>query len=102
MTTTNFAIPSPHDQASYLPPDTMASERLVIAGLSLTFLVSFVQYCFQRNDVVRLAPVVLLIAITVLVLLTSIREKRRRLLTAAIRPTSLVILAAVKSLRLFS
>ncbi len=95
MTTTGLAIPFTDDQASPLPRHRVAGNKLVTGVLTLTFLLSFLQYCLERNDVVRLVPVALLIASAFLFFLMCSREKRNTVLTAILRPATLAIIAAV-------
>jgi hypothetical protein len=74
---------------------SIASNRLAQIALTVTLLVAFLQYCFERTDLVRLVPVSLLISAAFLLLLTSPPKERRTLLASVIRPSALAIMAAV-------
>jgi O-Antigen ligase len=95
MTTANGAVPYLGDYASPVTSYRTASDRVAVGALSLTFLLSFLQFCLERNDAVRLAPVLLLSVVAIFLLFSSGREKRRMLLTAAIRPSTILLIAAV-------
>ncbi len=60
---------------------------------TLVFLFSFLQYCLQRVDVVRLIPMALLLAGTFLFLLFCSRRQRRDLFAQLARPAVLMIVA---------
>jgi hypothetical protein len=72
-----------------------ASEKLAIGMVAVTFLVSYLQFCFERNDVVRLAPVVLLCAAAFCFLLVCPREIRREALLSVFQPSTWAVIAAV-------
>lgn len=95
MTTAQIALQSAGDQASFAARRWEAIDRVGIGGLSVSFFFSFVQYCLERGDVIRLLPIVLLIGSAVLLLLMSAREKRRKLLAAAFGPTTVMLISAV-------
>jgi hypothetical protein len=63
--------------------------------LTLALLISFLQYCFERNDLVRLLPIVLLTAATLLLLLVSPRAQRRNMFLAVARPSTVALIAIV-------
>jgi hypothetical protein len=94
MTTANSAIHATAGPPFYLTRRWETSAQVAIGGLSVSFFLSFVQYCLQRSDVVRLVPIVLTIATAMLLLLMSAREKRRKLLMDAFRPATLMFLVA--------
>jgi hypothetical protein len=95
MTTPYLAIPSTDDPLCFLRKPWEASDRIAIGGLSVTFFLSFTQYCLERGDAIRLLPILLLIVSAVLVILMSARKKRRMLLAAAFRPTTVMLISAV-------
>jgi hypothetical protein len=102
MTTSGMAIPVSSDRSWSRADQTYASNRLAVAVLTMTFLLSFLQYCFERNDVVRLVPVALLIGGSILFLLTCSRERRRSALLTLVRPGTLALIAVVSIPPLFS
>ena len=95
MTTTGLAFPFAVERASSRSKHRIVSEKLGIVVLTLAFLLSFLQYCFERSDVVRLAPVALLCAGAFLFLLVGSRETRRAALMAVFRPATWAIIAGV-------
>jgi hypothetical protein len=95
MTTTSVAFPLANDRESSLTKGSVASNRLAMGVLTLTLLLSFLQYCFERSDVTRLVPVSLLITGAALLLVTSSREKRRSFLEAVVHPSTAAIIVAV-------
>src|SRR5882672_9939 len=95
MTATTLTPSWTHDRAPSLPNTRAASERIAIGFLTISLLISYLQYCFERSDLVRLVPVVVLMAGAFLCLLTSQREKRHEILMAVVRPTTLALIALV-------
>jgi hypothetical protein len=95
MTTTNSVFHSTDDPSSFLLKPWEACDRVAIAGLSVTFFLSFAQFSLERGDAIRLLPVLLLIGSAVLLLLMSMRGKRRMLLAAAFRPVTVMLISAV-------
>jgi hypothetical protein len=77
------------------PRTRAASERVAIGFLSVSLLISYLQYCFERSDLIRLVPVVLLMAGSFLCLLICPREKRNAILRAVVRPALLASIALV-------
>jgi len=71
------------------------SDKLAIAVLALVFFLSFLQFCFERSDVVRLIPVSALLAGATVVLLVRPRETVRAILTSAVRPTTVLTISVV-------
>jgi hypothetical protein len=72
-----------------------AVEKIAIGFLTLSLLFSFLQYCFERNDLVRLVPIVFLLAGAFLCLLISPRIERRALLMSVFQPWTLAMIAIV-------
>jgi hypothetical protein len=56
---------------------------------------SYLQYCLERSDVVRLVPIAVLLTGTFLFLVACPRERRREIFTDATRPATLGMFAAV-------
>jgi O-antigen ligase/polysaccharide polymerase Wzy-like membrane protein len=73
---------------------TLAGDRLAIGALALAFLLSYVQYIFERSDAVRVMSVVIIIAGSAAFLAVNARLRRRVLLASLLRPATLGILAA--------
>jgi hypothetical protein len=61
----------------------------------MAFLLSYLQFCFERNDLVRLVPVVLLWAGTFAFLLVCPRDTRRTALLTIFHPATWGLIAAV-------
>jgi hypothetical protein len=95
MTTSDLTFAFADDRAPSLPKHRVASEKLAIAVLTLAFLLSYLQYCFERGDLVRLAPVVMLSLGAFVYLLICSRERRQEVLLAAFRPATWMIIAGV-------
>jgi hypothetical protein len=95
MTTTSLSPFWTSDRASSLPNTKAASNKIVIGILTLSLLLSFLQYCFERSDLVRLVPVALLTVGALLCLMTCPREKRRAILIAVVRPATLAATSLV-------
>jgi hypothetical protein len=95
MTTSRLAIHSVGDRSSFPAKHREASDRIAIGGLSVTFFLSFSQFCLERGDAIRLLPIVLLIGTSALLILVSVREKRRRLLSAAFGPATVLLISVV-------
>lgn len=94
MTTGNFALGYVQDRACGPSFSQALADRMAVAGLSLTFFLSFTQYCFERSDLVRLVPFGTLVSLAIVLFSLSLRENRREILTALFRP-SLVLLITV-------
>ena len=77
------------------PRTRTASDRIAVGFLSVSLLISYLQYCFQRSDLIRLVPVVLLMAGSFFCLLVCPREKRSAILRAVVRPAMLAPIALV-------
>jgi hypothetical protein len=73
---------------------TLAGDRLAIGALTVTFMLSYVQYIFERSDAVRVMSVVIMIAGSAAFLAVNSRQRRRALLASLLRPATLGILAA--------
>jgi exopolysaccharide production protein ExoQ len=82
-------------RASTLSTPRAAVEKIAIGFLTLSLLLSFLQYCFERNDLVRLVPIVFLLAGAFLCLLISPRLQRRHLLMSVLRPWTLASITIV-------
>jgi len=95
MTTTVLNSAWTRGRAPSLPVIRPASDRIAMGFLSVSFLVSYLQYCLERSDLVRLVPIVLLTSGAFLFLVTCPRDRRRGILTSVTRPASLGIIAAV-------
>jgi exopolysaccharide production protein ExoQ len=95
MITTTLSSSWTDNRASSLPSARAASDKIAIGFLTLSLLLSFLQYCFERSDLVRLVPVVLLWAGAFLCLVICPREKRRAILTAVVQPATLATIALV-------
>lgn len=78
-----------------LPERRAASGKLTIGVLTLVFSLSFLQYCFERNDIVRLAPISVLLAGTLLVIVVCPREKGQAILSSVIRPITVLMITIV-------
>lgn len=95
MTTASLAIPLTSGRATSLPKPRAAQDKFAIGALTLTFLGSILQYCVERNDLVRLVPVVVLIACAFVFLFLCPRGTRRQVLLSVTSPPTLGIIAAV-------
>ena len=71
------------------------SDRIASGFLTTTLFLSYVQYCVERSDAVRLIPVALLLTGTFLFLMTCPRERRGEIFTTAFRPAMVGIIAVV-------
>jgi hypothetical protein len=95
MTATTLTSSWTQGRAPSLPDVRPASDRIAIGFLSVCLLVSYLQYCLERSDVVRLVPIVLLMMGAFLFLVTCPRDRRREILMSVTRPANLGIIAAV-------
>lgn len=94
MATTQHAAWS-SEGVSCPPKSRVASESIASGFLTISLLGSYLQYCLERSDAVRLIPIVFLLTGAFLFILTCTREKRRKVITAATRPGTLGIIAIV-------
>jgi hypothetical protein len=95
MTTTGLAFSFTDEHAPSLPKHGFASEKLGIAVLTMAFLLSYLQFCFERSDLIRLVPVGLLWTGTFAFLLVCPRDTRRTALLTVFHPATWAIIAAV-------
>ncbi len=95
MTATTLTPSWTRDRAVSLVNNRTASDRIGIGLLTFCFLISYLQYCLERSDAVRLVPIVLLLAGAFVFLVTRTRENRREILTTLTRPGTIGIFAAV-------
>ena len=63
--------------------------------LTVTFLFSYLQYCLDRNDLVRIIPIAMMVIGTLVFLLASPQEKRREYFVSACHPVTLLIVGSV-------
>lgn len=98
MTTNSLTAHFGADRVSFsiaLPTRKTASDKLALGVLTLVFSLSFLQFCFDRSDVVRLVPLSALLAGTTLFLLVCPREQGRVILTSVVRPITVLTIAVV-------
>lgn len=95
MTTTILPIHFLNERTSAFPQRRAIGDRLAMGLTALAFLSSILQYRIERNDLVRLVPVALVIAASLSVLLVSTREKRHALVVAVSRPGTLALIMIV-------
>jgi hypothetical protein len=95
MTATTLTPSWTQGRAPSLPYVQPASDRIALGFLTISLLLSYLQYCLERNDVVRLVPIVLLMMGAFLFLVTCPRDRRRGILTSVTSPGNLGIIAAV-------
>ena len=75
--------------------DRAPHEKVAVAVVTLTFLLSYLQYCVDRNDLVRIVPIAMMAIGTLAFLLASPPEKRRECFVSVCRPTTLLIIGSV-------
>jgi hypothetical protein len=75
--------------------DRAPHEKLGVAMLTVTFLFSYLQYCLDRNDLVRIIPIAMMVIGTLVFLLASPQEKRREYFVSACHPVTLLIVGSV-------
>jgi hypothetical protein len=95
VTTTSLAVSFSEDRLTALPVRRAAGDMLAMVVLTLALLFSFLQYCFERNDVIRLVPVALLIMATFVLLLVSTQEKRRAMFLGVGRAATIALITIV-------
>ena len=92
--TTSFGVPLAAERIPALRVRRTVADKYATGALTLTFLLSFLQYCLERSDAVRLVPVGLLIVSALILLLLCHQDKRRMLLTSAVSPAMVLLIAA--------
>ncbi len=72
-----------------------AVEKIAMGFLTISLLLSFLQYCFERSDLVRLIPIGFLLVGAALCLILTSRNKRREVLMSIFNPWTLLSIALV-------
>src|ERR1700733_2254198 len=83
------------DRSPAVSAPRAAIEKIAIGFLTISLLLSFLQYCFERSDLVRLVPVAFLLVGAALCLIFTSRNKRREVLMSVLNPWTLLAIALV-------
>jgi hypothetical protein len=95
MSTRDLTFSFAENSALPVTRQWVGSDKLAISVVTLTFLLSYLQYCLERNDLVRLVPIAVMGVGTFACLLTSPREKRRRALMTILHPVTWLTIGCV-------
>src|ERR1700685_2270605 len=75
--------------------DRAPHEKVAVAVVTVTFLLSYLQYCLERNDAVRIVRIAMMAIGTVAFLLVSPPERRRAYFVSVCHPITLLIVGSV-------
>jgi hypothetical protein len=75
--------------------DRAPHEKVAVAVVTVTFLLSYLQYCLERNDAVRIVPIAMMAIGTFAFLLVSPPERRREYFVSVCHPITLLIVGSV-------
>jgi hypothetical protein len=95
MSTRDLTVSFPEASALPVARQWVGSDKLAMSVVTLTFLLSYLQYCLERGDLVRLVPIVVMGVGTFACFLASPREKRRRALMAILHPVTWLTIGCV-------
>jgi len=90
-----FAFPAAPVASATDAEDRAPHEKLGVAMVTITFLLSYLQYCLDRNDLVRIVPIAMMVIGTLAFLLACPPEKRRECFVSACHPVTLLIVGSV-------
>jgi hypothetical protein len=90
-----FAFPATPVASATHAEDRAPHEKLGVAMVTITFLLSYLQYCLERNDAVRIVPIAMMVIGTLAFLLACPPEKRRECFVSACHPVTLLIIGSV-------